>query len=220
MFNPSIVYPCYNHRELSDRHEFKGDLKMNFKSVSLMAAGVAMAATTILGTGIPAFAQVKHVAKKAATPQLIVTQMETGKMVHKKGWPKFTVSQFHTTAGKVVKLVIKSYDDGSAPVPVSYTKVRGTIGGSELVNGKKVTTFKAADVAHTMTIMEGGKTINIVVPVRTAKEKFVTVTAEFSFAKPGNYMWQCYAACGTGSSGWMGPMMTSGWMKGAWHVAK
>jgi heme/copper-type cytochrome/quinol oxidase subunit 2 len=177
--------------------------------------------TGTLASGIPAFAHAKPATKKAtASVVTVTTSIFTGKMDHKPGWPKYTPSVFHVVAGKTIKLIIKSYDDGNAPITPSYTKVQNTIGGVEWVDGKKFSSFKAADVAHTMTIMEGIKTINIVVPVRTAKEKFVTVTAEFTFPKAGTYTWQCEAACGTGKSGWMGPMMTNGFMKGTWIVSK
>ncbi len=191
---------------------------MNFKSALAVTLSAGMLATGFVGVTAPAFAKVK--AHRAPAVKVVTTNMVTGKMIHKKGWPKFTVSTFHAKAGQTVKLIIHSYDDGNAPVPASFTKVKGTFGNSEFVNGKKMTTFKAADVAHTMTIMAGNQQINVVVPVRTAKEKFVTVTAEFKFAKAGKYTWQCEAACGTGSSGWMGPMMSNGWMRGTWNVAK
>ena len=174
-----------------------------------------------LAASVPAFAHAKPAAKHAKSNVVVVTaNLVTGKMDHKKGWPKYEPAVFHVPAGKTIKLIIHSYDDGNAPITPNYTKVQGTVGGVEWVDGKKFTSFKAADVAHTMTIMEGTKTINIVVPVRSEKEKYVTVTAEFSFAKAGTYNWQCEAACGTGSSGWMGPMMTNNWMKGTWVVSK
>ena len=190
------------------------------KSTKWMAAlSTAALLTGTLAAGVPAFAHAKPVAKHAKSSVVVVTtKIVTGKMDHKKGWPKYTPAVFHVPAGKTIKLVIESYDDGNAPVAASFTKVQGTVGGAEWVDGKKFTSFKAADVAHTMTIMEGTKTVNIVVPVRSAKEKFVTVSAELRFPKAGTYNWQCEAACGTGSSGWMGPMMTNGWMKGTWIV--
>ena len=193
-------------------------MKNTTKWMTALSATAMLAGT--LASGIPAFAHAKPAAKKAVAIQVVNTSIITGKMDHKPGWPKYSPAVFHVTAGKTIKLIIHSYDDGSAPVTPSYTKVQNTVGGVEWVDGKKFSNFKAADVAHTMTIMEGTKTINIVVPVRTAKEKFVTVTAELTFPKTGTYNWQCEAACGTGSSGWMGPMMTNGWMKGTWIVKK
>ncbi len=194
-------------------------MKNTTKWLATLSSAALLAGT--LASGIPAFAHAKSTAKHAKSSVVVVsTSIVTGKMDHRKGWPKYEPAMFHVPAGKTIKLVIKSYDDGSATVPASDAKVQGTVGGVEWVNGKKFSSFKAADVAHTMTIMEGAKTINIVVPVRSAKEKFVTVTAEFSFPKAGTYNWQCEAACGTGSSGWMGPMMTNGWMKGTWVVKK
>ena len=191
-------------------------MKMSKLALSVLTSGMLVG---VMGAGMTVSAH--SVAKPAASKVTVVTtNLVTGKMDHKKGWPKYEPALFKVSAGHTIKLVIHSYDDGSAPVTPSYTKVLGTVGGVEWVDGKKFTSFKAADVAHTMTIMEGTKTINIVVPVRSEKEKYVTVTAEFSFAKAGTYNWQCEAACGTGSSGWMGPMMTNNWMKGTWVVSK
>ncbi len=212
---------------------------MNSKKWLATLSTAALLAGTI-ASGVPAFAHAKPASQKHATTNakaatksakpatknansgvvVVTTQMVTGKMDGRKGWPQYKPSTFHVLAGKTIKLVIKSYDDGFAPVAPSFTKVQGTIGGSELVDGKKFTSFKADQVAHTMTITDGNKTINVVVPVRSAKEKYVTVTAEFSFAKPGTYSWQCMAACGTGKSGWGGPMVTNNWMKGTWVVGK
>ncbi len=193
-------------------------MKNATKWMTALSATAMLAGT--LASGIPAFAHAKPAAKKVAAPVVVTTSIVTGKMDHKPGWPKYTPAVFHVPAGKTIKLIIHSYDDGNAPITPGFTKVQNTVGGVEWVDGKKFSSFKAADVAHTMTIMEGTKTINIVVPVRTAKEKFVTVTAEFTFPKAGTFGWQCEAACGSGKSGWMGAMMTNGWMKGTWIVKK
>ncbi len=71
---------------------------------------------------------------------------------------------------------------------------------------------KPADVAHTFTII--GLDLNAPVPVVPRGKKFITETFQFVTGNPGIYGWQCYAPCGTGSSGWDGPMVTPGWMMG------
>lgn len=191
---------------------------MNLKSFVAVTASAGLLAAGLVGTAAPAFAKVTHKAKTSAV-QVITTKLETGKQDGKKGWPKYVPGTFHAKAGQLVKLTIYSYDDGQAQTPAGYLAVKGTVNNVEWVDGKKVTKVTEANIAHTMTIMAGNQTINIPIPVRSAKEKFVTVTAEFKFAKAGTFNWQCYAACGTGKSGWMGPMMTMNWMKGVWHVS-
>ena len=113
-------------------------------------------------------------------------------------------------------LTIISRDDGTAPLPSNspYSKVSGTVTGSELVDGKAVTIVNAQDVAQTFTVP--GINLNLPIPVAPTGGA-VTVTATFKLLKGGTFDWQCEAPCGTGSTGWRGPMITPGYMQGSIH---
>ncbi len=177
--------------------------------VGMMGAGMTVSAHTVA----------RHVsAASIKYPVVVTTTIYTGKQDGKKGWPEFVPGNFELPANSRVELIIHSYDDGPATIPASDLKVQGTVGGYELVDGKKVTHYSNAknDVAHTLTVPSLG--LNIPIPPKTSKEQYVTVIAEFNTGKASNNTWQCEAACGSGASGWMGAMMTNGWMKGAFNV--
>lgn len=151
----------------------------------------------------------------SATPTTanLTMKVVTGKMDGKKGWPKFEPADSTLPANAVVTVTIQNYDDGNAPIPQGDNKVTGTTDGTMTVDGKSDTSVPTANVAHTFTISSIG--LNVPIPVRSANEKFNTV--QFTFKTPSSPTkldWQCMAACGTGSSGWMGSMATDGWMKG------
>lgn len=144
----------------------------------------------------------------------IFTEIETGKMLHKPGWPKYTHADWSAPAGSLVVFTIRSYDTGTAPLsPDSpYGKVLGTVGNVERVDGHVVRSIADKDVSHTFTLPGFG--LNIVIPAAPAG-KTVTVVASFRVPdKAGVYDWQCEAPCGTTASGWGGPMLTPGWMQG------
>ena len=153
----------------------------------------------------------------SALPTAYSMKMVTGKMDGKKGWPKTEPANLTLPENKDVTITLKNYDDGNATVPTGYNLVKGTVDGSIKVDGKTVTSIPMADVSHTITISSLG--INIPIPVRTTSEKYVTV--QFTIKTPATAQtlaWQCLAECGTGSAGWGGPMITSGWMKGNFTV--
>ncbi len=135
------------------------------------------------------------------------------------GYPNITPAYFSAPANSQVEFIIHSYDDGPAPVVGDDYKVKGTVGGYELVDGKKVTAFNKNNVAHTITMPQ--LNLNIPLPPKTANEPYVTVKAFYNTGNAGQYNWQCMAACGSGKSGWggaMSPAPGKGWMYGTFTV--
>ncbi len=148
----------------------------------------------------------------------------TGKMLNKPGWPQYQLASGGSTAawtiakaGDTVVLTITSYDDGTAPLPAGspYAKVSGTVNGTETVDGQVVSSIPVGQVAHTFTIPSLG--VNLVIPAAPSG-KTVTVQASIKFTKAGTYDWHCMSPCGTGSSGFGGPMVTAGYMEGTLTV--
>ena len=119
-------------------------------------------------------------------------------------------------AGDIVKLTIVSNDDGPAPAP-AYTKVKGTVRGTETINGKTVSEVAAKRISHTFTVPALG--LNLPIPA-APEGRTVTVSATIKVTKAGAFNWQCFAPCGSGSSGWGGAMVTNGWMKGTISIKK
>lgn len=145
----------------------------------------------------------------------------TGKMDGRKGYPEFVPADFSVPANTTVHAEIRCFDDGPATVPGGDEQVKGTAGGTMTlisgVNGK-LSSFKsqvvqgvdAKNVAHTLTI--AGIGLNIPIPPLS------TVRFTWKSGAAGTYGWQCMSACGSGNSGWGGPMSTAGWMKGTMTV--
>lgn len=124
----------------------------------------------------------------------------------------------------VIETTIVNYDDGNASTPAIYEKVTGTVGNQVTVvnntlinstqtnNGISIqgawatSNVPLSDIAHTFTV----NGINLNVPI------VISSVEQFSFVTggPGSYTWQCYAACGSGNSGWQDAMSTPGWMTG------
>lgn len=127
-------------------------------------------------------------------------------------------------ANSLIEVTIINYDSGNASVPAADAKVTGTVGNQITVvnntlinstatkNGISVkgawttSSVQPSDIAHTFTI--AGMNLNVPIVVSSIEQ--------FSFhtANTNTYTWQCYATCGSGSSGWGDAMSTPGWMTG------
>jgi len=173
-------------------------------------AGVASLMVLVAGCGQQTAAGAAH----AATPVKyhFYETVLTGGMTGKPGWPKFTPGDFTLPAGADVTVTITSFDDGAAAVPAQYGKVSGTVGGVETVNGQSEAQVPVAQVAHTFTI--SALNLNVPIPVAASTQNPTVVTFAFHTPKSGVDAWQCYAPCGSGGSGWGGPMATDGYMTG------
>ncbi|MDE1822569.1 MAG: hypothetical protein KGI98_17165, partial [Euryarchaeota archaeon] len=105
--------------------------------------------------------------------------------------------------------------NGSSGVSDEFAMVRGTVGGTETLNGTDtVSHVDPATVAHTFTIVEGGAVLlNAPVPVAAgsgAAPSEVSFVVEFN--STGTFTWNCMAPCG------LGPMSTPGFMTGSISV--
>ena len=182
-------------------------------------AGMSLAGVSSVSASVPA--------KKAASSALTVHEslvLLDGGMTGHSGWPEIVGSaNIDLPANATVVLTIYSFDTGSAPLAkgLPYDKVSGTVGGTETVDGKTVTSVANADLAHTFTVP--GLDLNLAIPVATSSKGGeitpAVVTASFHLAKKGSFTWQCYAPCGSGKGGMGGPMATPGYMTGKVNVA-
>lgn len=132
-----------------------------------------------------------------------------------KDWPAYTPSDLVIPAHSLVTITIRNYDLGDTPLPNNspFAHVQGTIGGTASANGHTYTSLPTAKVAHTFTILQ----LHISVPVPGDAVKganYVAVTFTIRTGNAGTYMFECFDPCGTESSGFMGPMMTMGYMMG------
>lgn len=150
-----------------------------------------------------------------------------------KQWVHTTL--FRVPAGARVNVTVLGYD-GCTPLrnPL-WGKVTGTIGNTELVDGRRVSvldSWKDCSVGHTFSIPGIGLNVPMASPTTVAANNNLCtqspctsgphVTMRFSFmapTTPGSYFWQCRVPCGGGFlTGFGGPMQTIGFMTGNMEV--
>ena len=211
-------------------------------------ATVALGAGLIAGVGV-------YVAGAKTDPKFIsatkVGTLETpeGKLAHfalnlnvypdskwKKGavhsdWVSYgPATNFKLPPHSAVTVTINQYDSGEKITNDFFAKVRGTIDGSMLVNGEKVSSIDPTAVGHTFTVRtlaNGTKKnffLNIPLPAvpddRMSQKEGEYINPQvvtFTFITPdsGEYIWNCEFPCGDGTMARFGAAMSSqGYMSG------
>jgi hypothetical protein len=178
--------------------------------LALLAAG-ALGALAACGTATAAKAPI------ATTTHLTFDILPVKPGGPAKSWPAYIATSLTTLpANSVVTVTIRNFDlgDDSLPAGSPMLRVQGTTDGAATMDGKAYTSLDAQHVAHTFTVPQ----LDLNVPISgDAVGDASDVTVTFSFrtpAKPGTYTFQCYVPCGTGASGFEGPMAMPGYMQG------
>ena len=195
-----------------DRLNTTGTVRRARYLALLLLAVTALAASACSSTSA-------NVAKPPAIH--ISTNILTGGMIGRPGWPKFSPANLTIPKDTTVVLTIYNYDNGTAPLTA------GSLGGKvengkETVNGKPVTSIPITDISHTFTVPL--LQMNIPIPPAPSaagpggESEPTVVTFTFHVTKAGTYTWQCVAPCGTGAMGMGGPMVTPGYMTGSLTV--
>lgn len=132
-------------------------------------------------------------------------------------WPAYmATSPTALPANTLVSVTIRNFDVGDDTVPADspILQVQGATNNSAVADGKPYTALDATHVSHTFTIEQ--LHLNVPIPGDPVGDaNHVTVTFSFHTpAKAGTYTFQCFVPCGTGSSGFDGPMATLGYMRG------
>lgn len=179
-----------------------------------LTSGVFFALSTMFGNQAQAKIQVAHAAQVERHVQANLKIVINQPGMH-KDWPAYTPTDLVLPAHSLVTITIRNYDLGDTDLPNNspFTKVQGTIGGTASANGQTYTSLAADKVAHTFTILQ----LHVSVPVPGDAVKgasYAAVTFTIRTGSAGTYMFQCFDPCGTSASGWMGPMMTMGYMMG------
>lgn len=133
-----------------------------------------------------------------------------------KDWPAYSPTNLVVPANSLVTITLHDYDSGSTALPSNtpFSTVQGTVGNRAYVNGVPYTSVAPDKIAHTFTIAQ--LHINVPLPGDGPSTDAITFTIRTGHA--GTYMFECFDPCGTGSSGWEGPMMTRGYMMGTLTV--
>ena len=212
--------PSAKRKPSASKSRFRG---RHWATAGAIAAGVALA-----GCGTAA-AGASHASSDLVSASTVVHQtisIETGKMDGRPGWPKFVPADFSAPAGATIVLTIVNHDDGTAPLPSSspWNQVWGSdatygavSGGTEVINGQRVTEIADEAISHTLEIP--GLLVNIPIPAASSSSTPVTVVYTFRVLKKGTYMFICAAPCGSGSAGMGGAMGATGWMRGYVHIS-
>jgi hypothetical protein len=149
--------------------------------------------------------------------------MENGKWVRTTVWK--------VPANAIVNVTIYNFDGASGLRNPLLGQVRGTVGGSMVVDGKKLNHLPPEDASHTFAIPQLGVIIPVAPVADDAKNQcdyapcpmstaHRTIHFSFRTGAKGHYRWQCFVPCAAGwIDGFGGPMQTLGYMDGFVDVA-
>jgi hypothetical protein len=155
-----------------------------------------------------------------------------GVAIHPGGnpsWPSYGPSnQYQVPAHSLVTVTIRQYDSGGALNNPWFDKVRGTVGGTAVINGKTVSSINPNNVGHTFTVRgtpgtDPGFFLSVPLPLvpgdsQTDNGKYETIKFSFVSGSKGMYAWNCEFPCGTSIASFGGPMNAYGYMSGFVHV--
>ena len=129
-----------------------------------------------------------------------------------KDWPAFSPNNLVLPANSLVTISLHDGDMGDTDMPQNtpFATVQGTVGSVAYLNGKPYSSLTPDKIAHTFTIQQ----LNVNVPLPGDGKETDTITFTFHTGKAGTYTFRCFDPCGTGMSGWDGPMMMKGYMTG------
>ncbi len=135
---------------------------------------------------------------------------------YQQDWPAYAPNKLAVPANSLVTVSLHDYDLGDTPLPNGspFAAVQGTVGSVAYLNGKPYAALAPEKIAHTFTIPQ----LHINVPLPGDGKESDTISFTFHTGKAGTYIFQCLDPCGTGSSGFEGPMATKGYMMGTLTV--
>jgi len=181
-----------------------------------LGSGVSFGLSSLFGR--PSAPQVAHTAQVERHVQVHLN-IVINQPGMQKDWPGYAPNQLVVPANSLVTVTLRDYDLGDTPLPANspFTTVQGTVGSRATVDGKVYSSLAPEKVAHTFTISQ--LHLNVPLPGDAPKgAAYDTITFTFHTGKAGTYTFQCFDPCGTGSTGWMGPMVTKGYMVGTLTV--
>jgi hypothetical protein len=144
-------------------------------------------------------------------------------------WVHSTVVQ--VPAHSLVRFTVYNYDGASGLRNPLWSQPRGTVGGTETIDGKPYASIDPTLTSHTFAIPDMGVSVAIPGVADDAPNQCTVTPCQLSMAhhtitftirtgKPGHYRWQCFVPCAAGfPNGFGGPMQSVGWMDGYLNVA-
>jgi len=131
-------------------------------------------------------------------------------------WPAYSPTHLVVPANSLVTITLHDYDLGDTAMPkdTPFAAVQGTVGGVAYLNGRPYSSLALDKIAHTFTIEQ----LHLNVPLPGDGKESDTISFTFHTGQAGSYFFRYYDPCGTGASGWEGPMLTKGYMMGTLTV--
>lgn len=190
-----------------------GHTRRNF----LALGAVSGAGALLAGCGLATTPQTEAGSKRSTLYLTIVTPAATGK----EDFPAYIPAYITLPAHTMVDVQIVNFDDATA-LPKGaeqFAQVTGTVdkvvkvepidlGNPNVATGsaQSISAMDPSQVSHTFTVTKLGINVPVTPKART--------TFTLQTGAPGTYDWRCMDPCGTGASGWGGPMATPGYMSG------
>jgi len=183
-------------------------------SVALLTVGVLV----VLLTGCGNQPAAKTVSATPA-PQHVQAKLDIilNQPGYQQDWPAFSPNNLVVPANSLVTITLHDYDlglDSTLAKGTPFASVQGTVGGVAYLNGQPYSSLAPDKIAHTFTIMQ----LHLNVPLPGDGKESDTISFTFRTGKAGTYTFQCFDPCGTGKSGFDGPMATKGYMMGTLTV--
>lgn len=210
---------------MSQEYQSSRRERNQISSLALICTQVFLALfglTAIIGGGMALFTamaphKTAHVVQAAAIQEHVQAHLDIvmDQPGMQKDWPAYAPNTLTVPANSLVTITLRNYDLGDTPLPANspFLAVQGTVNSVATTQGQTFRTLAAEKVAHTFSIPQ----LNLNVPIpgdAPAGAAYTSVTFTFHTGKAGTYTFQCFDPCGTGSSGWMGPMSSKGYMMG------
>jgi hypothetical protein len=147
-------------------------------------------------------------------------------------------------AHSTITVTVRQYDGATTLHNPFFDRVRGTVGGVMIVNGRSMTQVSPDAPGHTFTLQTppntnedqlfvnvpllgvAGNAPNAVKVNGNPYPRPNVIVFRFKTGGPGTYVWHCYVPCGSGlagdglggQNGFGGPMATTGYMSGTLTV--
>ena len=189
---------------------------------------------TTRGTAQTAQGEVPHVFLNLSTyPDSMAGQHGPDGGLHPDWVTYGPTTDLKVPANALVTVTIRQYDGGERITNPFFARVHGTVGGTETVNGKTVTSVDPKHVGHTFTIHAAPTAqdpLFVSAPLPAVPDdaplakgsiypRPIVVTFSFRTHGPGKYVWNCEFPCGDLTyAKFGGPMSTRKYMSGTLTV--
>ena len=144
-------------------------------------------------------------------------------------WVRSTI--FTVPANSLVHVTVYQFDGNSGLRNPFLSAVQGTVGGTEMLDGKAVTHINPEEASHTFVVPQLGVFVPLpgvpeeaknaceVAPCDPSTMAHRTIEFTFRTGKKGRFRWQCFVPCAAGTYfNFGGPMQTLGYMDGFINV--